>query len=123
MSRKRYSLKTIVGKRTYDVWVSMLEALVPDGRTQRLAHLVAAMMHYATKVAFEESEFEEGTIGEYLLIAEECGDPSEVPDELRSAIATLFSDATWSNWTGENWRLRRERRRRPLVIWTALLGQ
>jgi len=63
-ARKRHSPKTIVGKRTYDVWVSMLEALVPDGRTQRLAPLVAAMMHYAAKIAFEEDELEEGTARE-----------------------------------------------------------
>lgn len=93
MAPKRYSLRAIVGKRTYDVWLSMLESLVPDGRTQRLAPVVAAMMQYAARIAFEDDDLKEGSIGEYLLIAQECGDPSEVPDEVLSAVAALFRDA------------------------------
>jgi len=37
------SLVTVVGPEVYGSWVSMLRVLVPDGRTHRLAPLVAAM--------------------------------------------------------------------------------
>lgn len=43
------SLDAVVGPDTYSVWVNMLRALVPQGRTHRLAPLVAGMLQYRPK--------------------------------------------------------------------------
>ncbi len=48
------SLKPLVGSETYSVWVKMLKSLVPHGRTQRLAVLVAGMIQYAATAAYEK---------------------------------------------------------------------
>ncbi len=40
-------LREIVGSPMYDAWVAQLAALVPGGRTHRLAVIVAGMLHYA----------------------------------------------------------------------------
>ena len=48
------SLKQIVGQKIYTVWVEMLRQLVPDGRTHRLAPLVAGMLQYAANIAYEK---------------------------------------------------------------------
>ena len=54
MARKqKRSLQAVVGTETYDVWTKMLHDLVPDGRTHRLAPIIAGMLHYALNVAFE----------------------------------------------------------------------
>lgn len=53
MTRKNQSLQAVVGAQTYATWVDMLRRLVPDGRTHRLAPLVAGMRQYATLVAIE----------------------------------------------------------------------
>ena len=45
------SLRAVVGTETYEAWVRLLRKLVPDGRTHRLAVMVAGMLHYAAAVA------------------------------------------------------------------------
>ena len=51
MASQKQSLQAVVGQLKYATWVDMLRRLVPDGRTHRLAPLVAGMLQYATLLA------------------------------------------------------------------------
>jgi hypothetical protein len=79
----------VVGAETYQTWVRMLAALVPDGRTHRLAPLVAAMLQYATG----QADGQEGDLARALLEAGEASDPSEIKDRIHDAVVRLFKDA------------------------------
>jgi hypothetical protein len=90
------SLEVVVGGEVYRTWVSMLHSLVPDGRTHRLAPLVAAMLHYAVGKADEATdaeEEEENSVAQALLDSTEVSDPSEVKELLHEVVARLFKDA------------------------------
>ncbi len=93
--RSRKSLNPIVGPEIYQVWVKMLSILVPDGRTHRLAALIAAMLRYALQVGLDdyEDEPEETSAISSLLAAEECGSPYEASEILKDLLETLFEDA------------------------------
>ena len=67
--KHKRSLKTLVGQPTYDVWVDMLRRLVPEGRTHRLAPMIAGMLQYACLIAHEEGsdEAEEGSAASILI--------------------------------------------------------
>ncbi len=94
-SRKRkQSLETVVGSQTYAVWADTLRRLVPDGRTHRLAPLVAARLSYAAEVAAEQDQDddEEDSAAQILQDAAEITDPAESP-ELTDLVAQLFKDA------------------------------
>lgn len=72
----------------------MLRSLVPDGRTHRLAVLVAAMLQYAANQAeAQDDDPEEGSLARALLDSSETADPSEVRDLLHDAVTRLFKDA------------------------------
>ena len=94
MAEKKKSLKTVVGQETYNVWVDMLRRLVPDGRTHRLAPMIAGMLHYAYLIAQEEGgdEAEEASAASILLESEEISDPEDAP-ELLDLVVQLFKDA------------------------------
>ena len=51
--KTKNSLKTVVGQETYDVWVDMLRRLVPEGRTHRLAPMIAGMLQYGFDMPWE----------------------------------------------------------------------
>ena len=89
------SLEEIVGKETYTVWVEMLRQLVPDGRTHRLAPLVAAMLQYASTLAYEKygGDPEEGSAAQILLEASEAYDPEEALELLSELVQELFEEA------------------------------
>lgn len=91
MARQKQSLRDVVGAQTYTTWVEMLRRLVPDGRTHRLAPLVAGMLQYATLIADEVSE--ENTVVEALQAAAEAYDPDTVSEWLLPLIDRLFADA------------------------------
>jgi hypothetical protein len=96
MPRKRgRSLKDVVGQEAYTVWVTMLSVLVPEGRTHRLAPLVAGMLEYALTVAHDmgEAEWVESSVAKSLVDSAEAGDPSEVEELLHDVVARLFKDA------------------------------
>ncbi len=95
MSVQKLSLQDVVGPRTYAVWVDMLRYLVPNGRSHRLAPLIAGMLHHATAIAnaYEDEYRIEGTAADNLRKAEEADDPGEVDDLLLEMIDTLFTDA------------------------------
>lgn len=88
------SLQSIVGKNVYSVWMDMLTKLVPNGRTHRLAPMIAAMLQYAFTIAEEKfgDEPEEGTVAYTLINASEAYEPAESP-ELLELIEQLFEDA------------------------------
>jgi hypothetical protein len=89
------SLRAVVGADTYEVWVRMLRELVPDGRTHRLAVVLAGMLQYAVAIAAAKSakEKREGSLAYSLLEASEATDPSEVKDLIHHAVTQLFKDA------------------------------
>ena len=91
--RSTRSLEAVVGAEVYRTWVSMLRALVPDGRTHRLAPLVAAMLQYALIRAEEKQDDDENSVAQSLLDSTEVSDPSEVKELLHDAVTQLFKDA------------------------------
>ena len=95
MGTQKLSLQDVVGPQTYAVWVDMLRNLVPDGRTHRLAPLIAGMLQQAAKIAntYEDEYRVEGTAADNLRKAEEAGDPEEVNALLLGLIDRLFADA------------------------------
>jgi hypothetical protein len=88
------SLKEIVGQEVYDLWLDMLRRLVPDGRTHRLAPMIAGMLQYAAEVSIQKfsNEPEEGTAAYCLLEVDEICEPDEAGD-LQDLVAQLFNDA------------------------------
>ena len=95
MSVQKLSLQNVVGPQTYAVWVDMLRYLVPNGRSHRLAPLIAGMLQHATAIAnANEDEYRiEGTAADNLRKAADAGDSEEVDDLLLEMIDTLFTDA------------------------------
>ena len=94
--KRSRSFQEVVGPEVYGAWVSMLGALVPDGRTHRLSLLVAAMLQYACGLAEDkrdDDDDDENSITQSLLASTEVFDPSEVEELLHDAVAQLFKDA------------------------------
>jgi hypothetical protein len=88
------SFRGVVGADTYEAWVRMLRRLVPDGRTHRLAVMLAGMLQYAAAMAdSREDEEDEGSLAASLIEATEVSDPSEVEDLIHDAVVQLFKDA------------------------------
>ncbi len=89
------SFGDVVGEDIYAVWVRMLKALVPHGRTHRLSVVLASMLQYAASVANpnQEEEADDRSLASSLSQATEVGDPSEVADLIHDAVVQLFKDA------------------------------
>lgn len=88
------SLQAIVGAETYGVWCSMLKELVPDGRTHRLAPLVAGMLQYAAIVASGmRPRPAAGSAAASLLEAGCTSDPDEAYESVGDVVRRLFLDA------------------------------
>ena len=87
-------LREIVGDDVYDAWVRMLKKLVPDGRIDRLAVLVASMLAYASSIARSSRGFVDENDPEYPLRATSKGaDEEEVFRLLQPMLVQLFKDA------------------------------
>ena len=81
--------------QTYSVWLEMLHALVPDGRTHRLSIVVAGMLRHALDIAvarFGEHAPERSAAASLIQAAEEA-DPTQVADQIGDLVARLFRDA------------------------------
>lgn len=91
----RRSLRDAVGPLVYQTWVDMLHALVPDGRTHRLAPLLAAMLQYALVAAEEgqEDDTAEASVSQSLLDSAEAFEPEDVKALLHDVVTQLFRDA------------------------------
>jgi hypothetical protein len=89
------TLAAIVGPQTYAVWVEMLKALVPHGRTHRLSVVVAGMLQHAAGVAYRSTRGKapRGSVAASFLAASETADPEEIAAELGDVLARLFGDA------------------------------
>jgi hypothetical protein len=89
------SLKSVVGEATYRVWVDMLKHLVPDGRTHRLAPMVAGMLQYASERGYQRSRAapREGSVASVLLSAAEHEDEIGHAGRLTAIVEQLFLDA------------------------------
>ena len=94
------SLEDVVGPNVYKTWVdtkdfAFVHVLVPDGRTHRLAPLVAAMLQYALALAenMRDADEDENSVAASLLATTEVGDSSEVKALLHDAVTKLFKDA------------------------------
>ncbi len=73
----------------------MLRKLVPDGRTHRLAVMVAGMLQYAVAMAaVHQREHKDGALTASLLEASDMNDPSEVKSLIHDAVVQLFKDAS-----------------------------
>jgi len=72
----------------------MLRRLGPEGRTHRLAPMIAGMLQYAYAIACEENgeEAEDGSAASILLECEDIVDPEDAP-ELLELVVHLFKDA------------------------------
>ena len=73
----------------------MLHCLVPDGRTHRLAPMVAGMLQYATTLAYEQygDNPEKGSVAHSLLAASEAYDPDQAAELVLDVLQQLFKDA------------------------------
>ena len=94
-TRRRQSLKPLVGVRVYGVWVDMLRRLVPEGRSHRLSPLVGAMLQYAAACALKKFGRRPpvSSVAEALLSAS-AGDDDVAPSAVLSeAVEQLFLDA------------------------------
>lgn len=88
------SLRDVVGDGVYDVWVDMLRALVPDGRTHRLSLLVASMLAYAARMARSDSDSrDEDDPASRLLATSEGMEDEEAFRLLKALLVKLFKDA------------------------------
>jgi hypothetical protein len=96
-SRKadRRTLSSVVGARTYSVWVGMLHSLVPDGRTHRLSVIVAGMLRHAVHLAVARfgEDAPEGSVAASLIQAAHEVDPQRAMELIGSLIERLFRDA------------------------------
>jgi len=93
---KARSLEPVVGPEVYRVWVEMLSRLGQDGRTHRLAVLVASMLQHASSSAAETSRRRRGRDADAdqdLLTALQEAEPGGENDELAEALVRLFKDA------------------------------
>ncbi len=89
------SFSSVVGPQPYSTFVDMLRALVPDGRTHRLAVVVAGMLQHAARIARKRwrGRPPQGSVAASLLRAEEEPDPDFVRDEIGDALKRLFRDS------------------------------
>jgi hypothetical protein len=73
----------------------MLRKLVPDGRTHRLAVMVAGMLQYAAAAAAAKSAKDryKGSLAFSLLEAAEASDATEAEESIHDAVAQMFKDA------------------------------
>ena len=87
-------LESVVGEKIYSTWVSMLQTLVPDGRTHRLSVVVAGFLAYAESVANKE-EANSDSAAQLSTIFENAYENFEQGegDELRGLVEKLFEDA------------------------------
>jgi hypothetical protein len=91
MPKRKSGLAEIVGEETYSVWIAMLQRLVPQGRTHRLAPMIAGMLQYATEVATEKygKKPEAGSVAEKLFAAYD----DNAEEKLLPIVKRLFKDA------------------------------
>jgi signal-transduction protein with cAMP-binding, CBS, and nucleotidyltransferase domain len=93
--KSKRSLQDVVGKETYSVWVEMLRALVPGGRTHRLSVVVAGMLQYALEKAemIKHKNEEEHSVAMSLIDAADAGYLDGIKELIHDVVDRLFKDA------------------------------
>ena len=88
-------LAGVVGHEIYVAWVEMLRALVPHGRTHRLAVVVAGMLQYAVAVASDKSRRRAAASSPAATLLRSVEDVDPGTDEcmLSGHVDRLFRDA------------------------------
>ena len=88
-------LAGVVGHEIYAAWVEMLRAVVPHGRTHRLAVVVAGMLQYAVAVASDKPRprAAASSPAATLLRSVDDVDPGTDECELGGHVDRLFRDA------------------------------
>ncbi len=73
----------------------MLHVIVPEGRSHRLAPLVAGMLQYALSRADEQTQqnMVENSVAQSLVDSAESVEVTEVADILNDVVVQLFDDA------------------------------
>lgn len=94
-SRTNRSLQDVVGKETYRVWVEMIRELVPDGRTHRVAVLVAGMLQYTVELAgrIENRKEEKHSVAMSIIDAADTADLHHIKGLIHDLVDRLFMDA------------------------------
>ncbi len=90
------SLESVVGPEVYRVWVDMLSVLGRDGRTHRLAVVIAAMLQHASHAASEASKrrgSRDVAVDHALLNALQEPEPGGEDEDLTEVVVRLFEDA------------------------------
>ena len=95
MPKSKRSLKDVVGKETYSIWVDMLRILVPDGRTHHLSVVIAGMLQYALEIAegIKNRNEDEHSVAMSLIEATESSNPEDAKGLLHDVVSRLFEDA------------------------------
>ena len=88
-------LAGVVGHEIYATWVEMLRALVPHGRTHRLAVVVAGMLQYAVVVASGKPRRRAAASSAAATLLRSVDDvtPGTDESELGGHVDRLFRDA------------------------------
>ena len=86
-------VKSVVGAKTYGVWMTMLKSLVPHGRTHRLAVVIAGMLQYAYNVASRKEESCSKSRKFLSLYERSVDDPEEEMNKVIKLAEALFKDA------------------------------
>jgi len=86
-------VKSVVGAKTYGVWMTMLKSLVPHGRTHRLAVVIAGMLQYAYHVASRKEESCSKSRKFLSLYERSIDDPEEEMNKVIKLAEALFKDA------------------------------
>ena len=94
-TKPKRSLQDVVGKEIYSVWVEMLRALVPGGRTHRLSVVIAGMLQYALEKAakIKHRNEEEHSVAMSLIDADDAGYPDGIKELIHDVVDRLFKDA------------------------------
>ncbi|MDZ7723595.1 MAG: hypothetical protein U5R06_12530 [candidate division KSB1 bacterium] len=89
------TLQSVVGPATYNVWTSMLQHLISQGRTHRLALIIAGMLQYATIMACQQNKKKKDseTVAGNLQMAEELNDFEVIKRLLSEPLEQLFDDS------------------------------
>lgn len=80
-------LEKLVGHEVYSSWIKMLQALVPHGRTHRLAVLVAGMLQYA----LDQGNVKSNSNNSVSALLEEANDNNEFDDDLLYVVQVLMT--------------------------------
>ena len=86
-------IKSVLGAKTYGVWMTMLKSLVPHGRTHRLAVVVAGMLQCAYHVASRKKESCSRSRKFLSLYERSIDDPEEEMNTVIKLAEALFKDA------------------------------